>query len=285
MVQRIGKYEVIERIGRGGMGTIFKARDPILERAVALKVLSSLEVTPELRARFFREAQACARLSHPNIVTIHDMGEDDGRLYIVMELLEGEELRQIIARRAPLALEDKLSILLQICDGLHYAHQRGVVHRDIKPANILLLRAGQVKILDFGIAQLAAATQGELTRTGMIMGTLRYMAPEQVRGRADHRSDIFSVAALSYELLCWRPPFTGDDPLQLLEQLRTATPPSLSEVDPALPPALAGIVERALQREPEDRYPDMGQMSEALELVHRDMAEEAEGVRARVLRR
>src|SRR5215831_2157254 len=199
MIQRIGKYEVIERIGRGGMGTIFKARDPILERAVALKVLSRLDVTPELRARFFREAQACARLSHPNIVTIYDMGEDDGRLFIVMELLEGEELRQLIARCAPLALEDKLAIVRQICEGLHYAHQRGVVHRDVKPANILLLRTGQVKILDFGIAHIAATTQGDITRTGMIMGTLRYMAPEQVRGRADHRSDIFSVAAVSYE--------------------------------------------------------------------------------------
>src|SRR5215831_13002877 len=190
MVQRIGKYEVIERIGRGGMGTIFKARDPILERAVALKVLSSLEVTPELRARFFREAQACARLSHPNIVTVYDMGEDDGRLFIVMELLEGVELRRLIADRTPLALEDKLSIMEQVCNGLYYAHQRGIVHRDIKPANIILLSNDQVKLLDFGIAQIENL-QGTLTRTGLIMGTLRYMAPEQLRGRADHRTDIF----------------------------------------------------------------------------------------------
>ena len=284
MPERIGKYEVIERIGRGGMGVIFKARDPVLERSVALKVLSSLEVTPELRARFFREAQACARLSHPNIVTIHDLGEDDGRLFIVMELLEGEELRQIIARHPPLALEDKLSIVRQICDGLHYAHQQGVVHRDIKPANILLLRTGRVKILDFGIAQIAAATQGELTRTGMIMGTLRYMAPEQVRGRADHRSDIFSVGAVSYELLSGRPPFTGEDPLQILEQIRTETPPRVSELDPGLPSELAVVVERAMQREPGDRFADLGQMGGQLELVQRALAEEAERVRARVHR-
>jgi len=281
MAEKIGKYEVIGRIGRGGMGMIFKARDPVLERSVALKVISSLEVTPELRARFFREAQACARLSHPNIVTIYDMGEDDGRLFIVMELLEGEELRQLIARQPPLALEDKLSILLQICDGLHYAHQKGVVHRDVKPANILLLRTGQVKILDFGIAQIAA-TQGELTRTGLIMGTLRYMAPEQVRGRADHRSDIFSVGAVSYELLAARPPFSGEDPMQLLEQLRTETPPRLSEVDPGLPSELAAVVERAMQKEPGDRFADLGEMGLRLRPVQRALAEEAERVRARV---
>jgi hypothetical protein len=282
MAEKIGKYELLERIGRGGMGVIFKARDPILERSVALKVLSSLEITPEVRARFFREAQACARLSHPNIVTIYDMGEDDGRLFIVMELLEGEELRQLIARRAPLALEDKLSIMVQICDGLHYAHERGVVHRDVKPANILLLRSGQVKIVDFGIAQLAAATQGELTRTGMIMGTLRYMAPEQVRGRADHRSDIFSMAAVSYELLAARPPFAGEDPMQILEQLRTEAPAPLSEVVPGLPPELTAIVARGMEKDPADRFADLGEMRAQLERVQRGLAQEAERVRARV---
>jgi eukaryotic-like serine/threonine-protein kinase len=280
MPEKIGKYEVIELIGRGGMGMIFKARDPVLDRPVALKVISSLEITPELRTRFYREAQACARLSHPNIVTIYDMGEDDGRLFIVMELLEGEELRRLIARHAPLALPDKLAIVRQICDGLHYAHQKGVVHRDIKPANILLLRTGRVKILDFGIAQIAAAaTQGELTRTGMIMGTLRYMAPEQVRGRADHRSDIFSVAAVSYELFSGRTPFEGEDPLQILEQLRTATPPRLSELDPSLPSDLATVIERGMQKEPEDRFADLEQMNRELELVQRGLGEEPEAVR------
>ena len=242
MAEKIGKYEVVDQIGRGGMGTIYRALDPILQRSVALKVISNLEVTPELRARFFREAQACARITHPNIVIVHDMGEDNGRLFIVMELLEGEELGRVIARQAELSLKDKLDLVRQICDGLHFAHQRGVVHRDVKPANILVLRTGQVKILDFGIAQIAgAATQRDLTRTGAFMGTLRYMAPEQVRGQADRRSDIFSVAAVSYELLSGRPPFAGADPLQILEQLRTATPPRLTELDPSLPPALAAM--------------------------------------------
>ena len=276
MPEMIGKYEVVKLIGRGGMGTIYKARDSVLERSVALKVVSSLEVTPELRVRFFREAQACARLSHPNIVTIHDMGEDGGRLFIVMELLEGEELRQLIARRAPLELEEKLTVLRQLCDGLSFAHQKGIVHRDIKPANIFLLKNGRVKILDFGIAQIAAvATQGDLTRTGMIMGTLRYMAPEQVRGRADHRSDIFSVAAVAYELLGGRPPFTGQDPLQILEQLRTEVPPPLAEIEPSLPPELSTIVERGMQKDPDQRFADLGHMAQELELVRRKVADAA----------
>jgi eukaryotic-like serine/threonine-protein kinase len=276
MPEKIGRYEALAVIGRGGMGMIYKARDPVLERSVALKVISSFEVTADLRERFFREARACARLrDHPNIVTIHDMGEDDGRLFIVMELLEGEELRRLIARPAPLTLEEKLAIVRQICDGLHHAHQKGVVHRDIKPANIFLLPSGQVKILDFGIAQFAAAatTHGDLTRTGMMMGTPRYMAPEQVRGQADQRSDIFSVGAVAYELFSGRPPFAGENPLQILEQLRTMTPPRLSELDPSLPPELSDIVDRAIRKEPEERFADLGEMGRELEAVQRGLGE------------
>ncbi len=281
MSQKIGKYEVIDQIGRGGMGTIFRARDPILERSVALKVISDVEVTPELRSRFFREAQACARITHPNIVIVHDMGEDDGRLFIVMELLDGEELGRVIARHEQLSLPEKLDIVRQLCDGLHFAHQKGVVHRDVKPANILLLRTGRVKIVDFGIAQLAgAATQRDLTRAGMIMGTIRYMAPEQVRGHADRRSDIFSVAAVSYELFSGRPPFSGNDPLQILEQLRTSTPPRLTEVDPSLPSELADVIARGIQKEPEARFADLGQMGRELERIQRELAGEGERVAA-----
>ncbi len=267
------------------MGTILRAHDPVLDRAVALKVISTdVEVTDELRARFFREAQACARLSHPNIVTVFDMGEDDGRLFIVMELLEGQELRRLIADRTPLALEDKISIMAQVCDGLHYAHQMGVVHRDVKPGNILLLRTGQVKILDFGIARLAA-TEGGLTRTGLIMGTLRYISPEQVRGRADHRSDIFSAGAVFYELLSFRPPFAGEDPMQILDQLRTESPPSLTELDVSIPPELAAVVERAMQKDPAQRFADLERMRFELVEIQRRLGEEAQVVRGRVRER
>ena len=283
MPEKIGRYEDLKVIGRGGMGMIYKARDPVLDRSVALKVISSFEVTADLRARFFREARACARLrEHPNIVTIHDMGEDEGRLFIVMELLEGEELRQLIARQTPLTLDQKLAIVRQICDGLYHAHQKGVVHRDIKPANIFLLPSGQVKILDFGVAQIVAAatTHGDLTRAGMMMGTLRYMAPEQVRGKADHRSDIFSVGAVAFELLSGRPPFTGEHPMEILEQLRTATPPRLSVLDPSLPLALSDIVERAIQKEPEARFADLGEMGREVEAVRRGLGEGTQRVQA-----
>ena len=283
MPEKIGRYEDLKVIGRGGMGMIYKARDPVLDRSVALKVISSFEVTADLRARFFREARACARLrEHPNIVTIHDMGEDEGRLFIVMELLEGEELRQLIARQTPLTLDQKLAIVRQICDGLYHAHQKGVVHRDIKPANIFLLPAGQVKILDFGVAQIVAAatTHGDLTRAGMMMGTPRYMAPEQVRGKAGHRSDIFSVGAVAFELLSGRPPFTGEHPMEILEQLRTATPPRLSVLDPSLPLALSDIVERAIQKEPEARFADLGEMGREVEAVRRGLGEGTQRVQA-----
>jgi hypothetical protein len=282
MPEKIGKYEILGRIGRGGMGTIFRAHDPVLDRAVALKMISpDVEVTDELRTRFFREAQACARLSHPNIVTVYDMGEDDGRLFIVMELLEGQELRRLIADRSPMALEDKISIMAQVCDGLSYAHQMGVVHRDVKPGNILVLRNGQVKILDFGIARIVA-TEAGLTRTGLIMGTLRYISPEQVRGRVDQRSDIFSAGAVFYELLSFRPPFSGEDPMQILDQLRTESPAPLTQLDATIPLELAAIVERAMQKDPAQRFPDFEQMRWQLDEVQRRLGEEAQIVRGRV---
>jgi eukaryotic-like serine/threonine-protein kinase len=158
MTEQIGKYRILQRIGRGGMGTVFKADDPVLDRLVALKVISSdIDATEELKARFYREAQACAKLNHPNVVTVHDLGEDQDRLFIVMEFLEGEELKLIIAQRRDLPVERKLGLMVQVCDGLYYAHQKGVIHRDMKPANIFVLRNGQAKILDFGIARLATA--------------------------------------------------------------------------------------------------------------------------------
>ena len=228
MNQQIGKYRILERIGRGGMGSVYKAHDPVLDRLVALKVISTeTDHADELRARFFREAQACAKLSHPNIVTIYDLGEADGNLYIVMELLEGDELRQLIAKRAIVHLEDKVPLMVQICEGLEFAHDKGIVHRDVKPANIFVLRNGRVKILDFGIAHIAAAQTG-LTRAGLIVGTLQYMAPERARGHGSHHSDIFSVGAVFYELLTNRAPFTGDDPIEILEKLRSQDPPRLS---------------------------------------------------------
>ena len=279
MPEKIGKYRILERIGRGGMGTVLKAHDPVLDRVVALKVISSdVEVTDELRARFFREAQACARLSHPNIITVYDLADVDGHLFIVMEFLEGEELKQVIAQRRHLLLEDKLLIMEQVCDGLHYAHQHGIVHRDVKPSNIFVLRNGHVKILDFGIARIASAEAG-LTLTGLIMGTPRYMAPEQARGHSDHRSDVFSVGTVFYELLAYRPAFAGADPMEILEQLRSHDPPSLVDIDPSMPPVLDALIARALRKDPTERFPELGQMRRELETLRRRMGEDADRLR------
>jgi len=280
MADRIGKYEIVERIGRGGMGTVYKARDTRLNRMVALKVVSpEVELTDELRQRFFDEAQACAGLSHPNIVTIYDVGEEDDRLYIVMELLDGQELKRLIADHAVLSIEDKVSVMIQLCDALAYAHDKGIIHRDIKPGNILFQRTGPAKIIDFGIAKMA--TSSSLTRTGLIMGTLRYMSPEQVRGRADKRSDQFSLSAVFYEMLSFRPPYIGEDPIQLLEQLRAETPPSLIDLDPSIPPQLAAIVERGMSKEPSERYADLRAMRDDLEVVQRRIHEESQRLRTR----
>jgi hypothetical protein len=276
MTEKIGKYRILERVGRGGMGTVFKAHDPVLNRLVALKVISAdVEVTEELKARFYREARACAKLNHPNIIVVYDLGEDGQQLYIVMEFLEGEELKRIIAEARSVPLEDKLAWMTQICEGLHFAHQHGVVHRDVKPGNIFIQRNGQVKILDFGIARIAAAESG-LTRTGLIMGTLRYMSPEQARGRVDHRSDMFSVASVFYELLAYRPAFDRENPVEILEQLRTEAPPPLGEVDPSLPRELASIIARAHRKDPAERFADLGQMRDELEAVRRRLGDEAE---------
>jgi serine/threonine-protein kinase len=281
MTEQIGKYRILQRIGRGGMGTVFKADDPVLDRLVALKVISSdIDATEELKARFYREAQACAKLNHPNVVTVHDLGEDQDRLFIVMEFLEGEELKRIIAQRRDLPVERKLGLMVQVCDGLYYAHQKGVIHRDMKPANIFVLRNGQAKILDFGIARLATAQ--DLTRTGLIMGTLRYMSPEQARGRVDHRSDIFSVGAVFYELLAYRPAFDRQDPIELLEQIRSGDPPPLTEVEPSVPPELAAIIERALRKDPVQRLRDLAQMRDQLQRVLRALERNRDQARNRV---
>src|SRR5262245_13475504 len=285
MIQRLGKYRIVERIGRGGMGMVYKAHDPMLDRTVALKVISADgDVTDELRARFFREAQACARLNHPNVITVYDMGDEDGSLYIVMEFLEGEELRQLIGQRRNVPLEDKLSMMIEVCDGLDYAHKRGIVHRDIKPGNIYVMRDGHVKLLDFGIARISSAADG-LTRTNVVMGTLRYMSPEQARGRVDHRSDIFSVGAVFYELLVYRHAFAGEQPMEILDRLRSEDPTPLAEVDPSIPPELSDIVARSLRKDPGERYPELLHMRVELERVRRRLVEEGDQARARVLAR
>jgi hypothetical protein len=251
--ERIGRYRVVELIGRGGMGSVYKAHDPFLDRMLAIKVMTEgAEVGSEAHERFLREARSAARLNHPNIITVYELGQDQGQVFIAMELLEGEPLSRLIGRVPPMPLPRKVSVMAQICDGLGFAHQGGVIHRDIKPANIFVMFNGPVKILDFGIARLSSS---ELTRTGLLMGTPNYMSPEQARGgRSDARSDIFSVGVVFYELVSGRKPFVGENHFQTMEKVRSEEPPPLGEIVPGLPPGLAHAINRALEKDPEARY-------------------------------
>src|SRR4051794_31299890 len=188
---QIGRYRILEPIGSGGMGTLYLAHDPTIERQVAIKVLRPDPDNPEFRERFAREAKSAGRLSHPNIVSIFDVGEQDGLAYIVMEYVRGETLAQLIAKHTPFALPAKLTIAEEMCVGLDYAHSQHVIHRDVKPANVMVTADGHVKILDFGIASLTQLADAHLTKAGAVFGTINYVSPEMLTGRTlDHRADI-----------------------------------------------------------------------------------------------
>src|SRR5918994_382696 len=203
----ISRYQILEKIGEGGMGALFLARDPAIDRLLAIKLLRRGFDSDELRSRFAREAKAAGRLRHPNIVTIFDVGEHDGDPFIAMEFLAGETLQELIRHGARLSLARRLKLLEELCDGLSYAHRAGLVHRDIKPANLMVDAEGVLKILDFGIVRLE---EGGSTAAGMLVGTVNYMSPEQVHGgEIDHRSDIFAVGLVAYELLTARQAFRG----------------------------------------------------------------------------
>jgi len=249
----IGRYQLLERLGQGGMGVVYRALDTLLERTVAVKVISApIDQNADLRERFFREARSAGQLSHRNIITIHDLGEHEGQPYLAMEFLEGQDLLARMASSQRLSLRRKLDIAIEICEGLDYAHVHGVVHRDIKPANIFVTDGGVVKILDFGLARLVTS---ELTRSNMMMGTLNYMAPEQIRGeRVDHRADIFSTGVVLYELLSGKRAFEGDSFASTLYKILQEAPRPLHEMDATLPSEMIQIVDRALAKPRDERY-------------------------------
>ena len=233
------------------MGVLYLALDPAIDRLIAVKLLRVVD--DELRERFLREARLAARLQHPNIVTIFDVGSHDGQPFIAMEYIAGETLAELIQRKAPLALLRKLELALDACQGLAYAHKNGIVHRDIKPANLMVSRdAGVLKVLDFGIARGADST---LTQIGMLMGTPNYMAPEQIEGKPiDQRADIFAVGLVLYELLVYRQAFKAETPHAVLHQVLHASPKPLRELDAGLDASLITIVERAIAKDPAKRY-------------------------------
>jgi len=270
---RIGKYHVVRELGAGGMGAVYLARDPDADREVAIKVISDAGTDEEMRARFLREGRAAARLRHTNIVTIYEVGEYEGRPFIAMEHVDGESLAAVIHQRRPLNLADKLGLIQQVCAGLHFAHNAGIVHRDIKPANLMLDRDGVVRILDFGIARIEGSG---MTRADALLGTLNYMSPEQMIGSVvDQRSDIFSLGAVAYELLCYQKAFPGTISDGLLHRLPNVRPDSLVRQIQGLDPEVEAIVWRAIEKDPRNRYPTLGEMQAHIERVRARLGERA----------
>src|SRR5215471_9123631 len=287
---KVGPYEIRTGLGAGGMGTVYRARDPRLNRDVALKFLSGAYATSSVALeRFQREARAISALNHPNVCTVYDIGEDRGQPFLVMELLEGQTLRQRIATgRIP--NDDLISIALQICEALEAAHSRGIVHRDIKPANIFITSPGVVKILDFGLAKAISAPghlratpsgsfaddaptlQETLTKSSITLGTVSYTSPEQVRGQeVDGRSDLFSFGVVLYEMAAGKLPFTGEAWPAILNAILTSEPRALREVNPAAMPEIEKIVEKALEKQPGTRYQTVSDMKADLLRARRSL--------------
>src|SRR3989475_780822 len=261
--RRVGKFELHELIGEGAMGAVWKAYDSVLRRYVALKLLSgAVGRTRDAGERFLREARAAGALQHPSIVTIYDLGDADGQLFIAMELVDGSDLSTVVARNEPLPLERKLDIAIEVLQGLAYAHGRGVIHRDIKPSNVRIASDGSVKIMDFGIARLQSS---DITGSGAIVGTPTYMAPEQItNGPITQTTDLFAVGCLLYELLSYRKPFDGEPVPVVLYQVLTTDPKPLRTMAPSIPAALERVVAKAMNKVPEDRYETARQLQAAL---------------------
>ena len=251
----IGNYQIIDELGRGGMAIVYRAYQPSLNRYVAIKVLPpQLSFDQQFVERFQREAQAAAGLRHPNIVVIHDVGNQDGIYYIVMEYLEGRTLKQLIEQEGSLDAERAARIVEQIAAALDYAHQEGFVHRDVKPSNIFVGQGDHLTLTDFGIVKAASETE-QLTRTGMLMGTPEYMSPEQAEGgRADRRSDLYALGVVLYQILVGRVPFRGTTPHATLHAVIYEPPPPPRYLNPSIPPAVEAVILKAIAKQPEQRY-------------------------------
>ena len=264
----IGRYTIVERVGRGGMGVLYRGHDPDLERDVAIKVMSAdLSGDADAQVRFSREAKAAARLQHRNIVTVYEFGDADGNPYIAMEFLKGQSLASRMRTEPSLSTDAILDIVVQLCTGLHHAHSAGVVHRDVKPANVWMQPDGTVKLLDFGIARLASSST---TKGKDSPGSVSYMAPERFgSGPVDSRADIFAVGVVLYELLAGKKPFEGDSPTVIAHKILQEPPPPLAAIAPRAPKALVAIVDRALKKAPDDRYATAGDMAADIELSRR----------------
>lgn len=277
MNSHLGRYEIIETVGRGSMGIVYKAKDPLIDRLVAIKAIDLKVLTDEekqrYQARFYQEAKAAGRLNHPNLVTIHDLGESGDIAYIAMEFLEGHDLEH----EKHVTIDEALNIAIQAAAGLHFAHEHGVVHRDIKPSNIMLLKNNLVKVCDFGIARIASSLLH--TRTGIILGSPLYMSPEQVKSETiDRRSDIFSLGAVLYEMLAGHPPFEADSATSVMQKIVHDTPAKPSSSNPEVPEMLDSIVARCLAKNPPDRYQTAAELEHDLRLCRGEMLEAQTGI-------
>lgn len=268
----LGRYEVIKPLGKGAMGVVYLGKDPRINRTTAIKTFRfeddfDPDQIEELKAKFFREAESAGTLSHPNIVTIYDAGDEQDLAYIAMEFLEGEDLEKYTRKGNLLPMIRVVDYAADIADGLDYAHQRGVVHRDIKPANIMLLKSGVVKITDFGIARITATSQ---TQTGIVKGTPYYMSPEQISGlKVDGRSDIFSLGVMVFQLLTGKVPFRGDNPAALMHQIMNVPHPNPKSINPKIITPLVSIIDKALEKDRDKRFQKASQMRDLLREIRR----------------
>ena len=267
-ITQVGRYKVLEKMGKGGMGVLYRGFDPVLDREVAIKLMLAdfTDDAEQMRPRFYREAMAAAKLNHRNIVTIFEFAEESNTPYIVMEFLRGTPLGSRMGSQPPLSLDDKLNIVAQLCEGLTYAHEQGVVHRDVKPDNVFILEDGSVKLLDFGIAKL---TSSNLTRQGDVLGSASYMSPEQVGGSdaIDGRADVFSTGVMLYELLCGHKPFEADEPTAVILKILRDDPTPLETHVTGLPPQLVAAVLKALAKRPDDRWESADALGRELQSI------------------
>ena len=264
--ERIDRYEILAELGRGAMGVVYKAHDPLLDRIVAIKTLNLSLTEKELaeyEARFYQEAKAMGKATHPNIISLFDVGRNDDLAYMTMEYLEGRELRQILDSGKRLEIGRIADIARQAAEGLGHAHERDIIHRDIKPSNIMISKGGQVKIADFGIA--AIPSSAVRTMTGMVMGSPQYMSPEQVTGKnVDYRTDIFSLGIVLYEMLTGSPPFEGENVHSIMYGIVNFNPPPPGTLNPEVPEMLDYIVAKALAKDAGLRYQSAKEMAEDL---------------------
>ncbi len=273
---KLGRYLVQSELGRGAMGVVYKATDSVLERTVAVKTVNMAlerDGADRYEARFYQEARAAGGLNHPNIVTVYDVGKSGEVVFMAMEYIEGPELRTLMVEGRPMPVSQAVTIAAQVADGLAYAHEHGVVHRDIKPANIMVPSGSPVKITDFGIARMRSAAS-DLTQTGMMLGSPKYMSPEQVIGkRADHRSDVFSLGVILYEMLTGASPFNGENVTALMYQIVNFAPPAPSALNGAVPELADYIVAKMLAKALEERYQSAAEVARDLRECERQLAD------------